>query len=280
LLANEEIEMLSDLQKRKESVNAEYDRQQEGVQVVVAELQKKSSTVKSFVEIPVESSQQGRMEFLSRLQGILDLMQSKPTYDDPGAIDIKAVPQININVSYDEARAGIQSLSISNGLVNSNDDGAVHTGQGGRSGSGGVPLGASVPRSALNAEVGKVRDLETGYIWVIPNAVQHFHSHQTKDIFSDVFSLLGCNWELRLTPQPAEHFSVFLHAANHVHRVDFKVTLFSPRGWYSRQAKNWADTFKGRGWGIKPLIEIKELQTTYINDNCLKLVVTPISGLY
>ena len=265
LLVNEEQHLIVELGKRKDNGSQQLDRQQEVIQDVTAELQKKFTQLKQFLDIPVESSQQARMEFLSRLQGVIDMLQTKPTYDDPSTLNIKELPPLHTAVSYDEAKAGIQSLCLAAG------DGKE--GQGSK-------LGASVPRAALSAEVGKVHDLEAGYIWVIPNATQHFHLHQSRDIFSDVFSLLGCTWELRITPQPAEHISVFLHAANHVHRMDFKVTMFSTKGWYQRAAKNWVEGFRGRGWGIKPYAEIKELQSTYIDNDALKIVVTPTSGLY
>ena len=111
-------------------------------------------------------------------------------------------------------------------------------------------------------------------------AAQHFAPSQKKDVFSDVFQLLGTTWELRLTAQPDEHISVFLHAANHVHRMDFRVTLISANGWYTRHAKNWLDSFRGRGWGIKPFIDKRSLLATYIQDGVLKVCITPTSGLY
>lgn len=268
LLEAEERQLLSALGARREATVRDVERRLERVQQLCGEYQKKFSETKAFLELPVETSQQARMEFLAGLQSMLTRLQEAPTYDDPTATDVSE-PRFSAHVAVDDARRGIQAIALTDA------EGVGSMGGPSASGGGGV-----VPRAALESEIQRLRDVEAGYIWVIPNADKHFHPQQTADIFSDVFVLLGVEWELRLTSQPDEHISVFLHAANHTHRMDFKCVLISSRGWYVRNAKNWLESFKGKGWGIKPYADKKTILATYVNDRVLKLLITPTSGLY
>jgi hypothetical protein len=272
MLAVEEQQLVTNLVARRANAVAELDRGLHVVQQAAADLSRKQHDALRFAELPVESSQQAAAEFLSGLQGTLDVLHAAPAYDDQTTTTV-SVPELHATVDYEEAKHGIQSLALTD---------ATHSdgGHGSKAPSGGLNGGGTVPRAALDSELARLRDIETGYIWIIPNASQHFALSQKKDVFSDVFQLLGTSWEMRVTSQPEEHVSVFLHAANHVHRMDFRVTLISPNGWYTRHAKNWLDSFRGRGWGIKPYADKRSLHSTYIHDGVLKICITPTSGLY
>ena len=134
---------------------------------------------------------------------------------------------------------------------------------------------------SLDTTESRLHVLETGHIWIIPNFEEHFSQDQTRDIFSDPFLMDGQYWELKLSFLPVERaLAVYLHAVRHQHRTNFRVAVFSGNRWHVKSTRNWAEEFKGRGWGIKPFIALDELKN-YVQNNSLKWIVAFTgTGLY
>jgi hypothetical protein len=256
-LAAEEQRLVTDGAARRGAAVAQLDRAAEVLQMALAELHKKHAATAQLLALPIDGNPAACTEFLSGLVLLQETLQAAPSFDDtaPPPVDTPAIPT---NVVTEMAERGIASLAL--GRVEPTD-------------------GAKAPQ-AESEELGRLRDIETGHIWVIADAATRFSAGQTNDVFSDKFTLLGRRWEARIASQPDGHLSAFVHAANHNDRMDFRLTLVSPGGWYTRHASDWVEQFRGRGWGVKPFVDRKSVLERYIADGVLKLVITPVGGLY
>lgn len=128
-----------------------------------------------------------------------------------------------------------------------------------------------------------LEDLFSGYIWTVPNAAVHFGIDQKADLLSDVFLLSGYEWELKLVHADVEgapHVHLFLRPHKHSYRADFRVTLFNNGKWHTREASDWSDAYKGKGWGIRPFCSKKELLAEFLRDGSVKFCIMITGELY
>jgi hypothetical protein len=150
-----------------------------------------------------------------------------------------------------------------------------------------MPSSADVERNVMRQQL---RDLQIGYVWVVPSAAEHLGPQQTEDVFSDVFSLKGMQWEVCVSPCTApEHaargssdglLDVKIVPVGHDRRMDFRVVAFAGGHWHSRPCKAWPASAKGKPWGIAPFISRQQLLSHFVSDNVLKLCISPMSDLY
>lgn len=158
--------------------------------------------------------------------------------------------------------------------------------QEGSSRGGGLTRRASVSMTPqlMSSRNKLLDDLFQGYIWTVPNAAVHFGLEQRSDLLSDVFHLGGCEWELKLVHVEQKdgevELNLFLRSHNHTNRTDFRVSLFNNGKWHSREATDWAEGYKGKGWGIRPFCSKKMLLSEYVRDGCVKFCIVRVGELY
>ena len=151
---------------------------------------------------------------------------------------------------------------------------------------GGLPPAGSKSSTHPSTEVEmsvlrqQLRDVQNGYVWVVPSATDHLNAAQTSDIFSDIFSLKGHQWEVRISPSEQDSVAIYLHPVEHQHRVDFRIVAIAPQHWHARQCKAWPESAKGLPWGVKPFIGRQQLLEHFVADGVLKLCVTPLGEPY
>ncbi len=150
-------------------------------------------------------------------------------------------------------------------------------------------LKSQVPQTPVEVEMTvmrqQLRDVQHGYVWVVPNAAEHLGAQQTGDVFSDVFTLKGERWEVSFSPctspdHPADSLGVFLHPVEHQRRMDFRVIALAPGHWYARPCKAWPEAARGKPWGVTPFVSRQQLLSQLVCDQVLKICVTPIGELY
>mgnify|MGYP001562310979 FL=1 len=304
LVQEQEQRLILGLQAHRQVAVAKLDEGLVAAHELVADLLKKQSDTKALLDVPVDVSQQARMEFLARLNPLLDVLHTPPRYDEGQAAAITVPSLPTVVDGFAEAQDAIRAMQ----LVDSAGGGATRNAgqrpsrsqQSQLTGGGGSPDGGRLAdgggSSAESPDLLRLRDVETGYMWIVPQIEAYLTAQPPKDVYSDVFTLNGARWELRLThvsssagsvtppaaggSSPLDMVAIFLHAAGHQQRMDFRVSIISPKGWFVRQAKNWQESYRGRGWGIKPLIERRAILSTYVHDGVLKVCVTPSSSLY
>eukprot|EP00760_Papus_ankaliazontas_P004535 PhM_4_TR11943/c0_g1_i1/m.35020 len=279
LLDAKEAELVQEAAERGFSASQQLDLVVSPLQSACAQLMQKAADLKDALDVTRDGSNYAKLEFLRRVNDLHAALSADPRYDDaPDAIS--KVPNMMLRVDAQPVEAALSALHVDDTGVTQPDDGDVNNrGLQGPS-SRVIAAGGSSDSYGIEEVQAKLRAVESGYIWVIPNVTTHLAAGQSRDIFSDPFLLMGEWWEIKITPQPADHMSVFLHAVKHTHRMNFKVFVFSEKGWYARSARNWGDEFRGRGWGIKPFIERRTLLDEYCQGDMLKLCVVPIGGLY
>eukprot|EP00759_Apiculatamorpha_spiralis_P046182 PhF_6_TR42725/c0_g1_i1/m.64556 len=261
LIDTKESELMQEASEKGFAASTQLDVIVAPLQTACMQLMQKAATLKEALDISRDGTTYAKLEFLHRVNDLHTSLSTEPRYDDAPQV-LGRVPNLSLRLNPHPLEHAISSLHVED------------------AGSEMSNLAVTTPPSLQEETLSKLRAVESGYIWVIPNVSTHFASTQTRDIFSDPFLLVGEWWELKVSPQPADCISVFLHAVKHTNRLNFKVFLFSERGWYVRSARNWTEDFRGRGWGIKPFIERKTLIDGYTQGDTLKLCVVPIGGLY
>jgi hypothetical protein len=261
LVDTKEAELLQEASEKGFAASAQLDVIVAPLQSACMQLMQKAAELKDALDISRDGTTYAKLEFLHRVNDLHTSLSTEPRYDDAPQV-MNRVPNLSLRVTPQPLEHAILNLHVED------------------AGSDSGPLVTQTIPSIQEETLSKLRAVECGYIWVIPNVATHFGPSQTRDIFSDPFLMLGEWWELKVSPQPSDCVSVFLHAVKHVHRLNFKVFLFSERGWYVRSARNWSEDFKGRGWGIKPYIERKTLVEGYSQGDTVKLCVVPVGGLY
>ncbi|KPI85226.1 hypothetical protein ABL78_5709 [Leptomonas seymouri] len=79
-----------------------------------------------------------------------------------------------------------------------------------------------------------------------------------------------------------EWLGLFLFPQEHRLRMDFRVIAFSEVTWAEWQVTGWTAEMAGKGWGLYPFLQRKELMRTdkLARDNTVKICIAPISDLY
>jgi hypothetical protein len=79
-----------------------------------------------------------------------------------------------------------------------------------------------------------------------------------------------------------EWLGLFLFPQQHRLRMDFRVIAFSEVTWAEWQVTGWTTEMAGKGWGLYPFLQRKELMRTdkLARDNIVKICIAPISDLY
>ncbi|KPA84976.1 hypothetical protein ABB37_01412 [Leptomonas pyrrhocoris] len=79
-----------------------------------------------------------------------------------------------------------------------------------------------------------------------------------------------------------EWLGLFVFPLQHRLRMDFRVIAFSEVTWAEWQVTGWPTEMAGKGWGLYPFLQRKELMRTdkLARDNTVKICVAPISDLY
>ncbi|TPP43856.1 B-box zinc finger family protein [Leishmania donovani] len=79
-----------------------------------------------------------------------------------------------------------------------------------------------------------------------------------------------------------EWLGLFLFPLQHRLRIDFRVIAFSEVAWAEWQVTGWTARFAGKGWGLYPFLQRRELLQTdeLARDNMVKICIAPISDLY
>lgn len=79
-----------------------------------------------------------------------------------------------------------------------------------------------------------------------------------------------------------EWLGLFLFPLQHRMRVDFRAIAFSEVTWTEWHVTGWTPLFAGKGWGLFPFLQRKELMRTdkLARENTVKICIAPISDLY
>lgn len=88
--------------------------------------------------------------------------------------------------------------------------------------------------------------------------------------------------DLRHAPPEQEWLGLFLFPQQHRLRMDYRVIAFSEVTWAEWQVTGWTTEMAGKGWGLYPFLQRKELMRTdkLARDNIVKICIAPISDLY
>ncbi|KAK7195807.1 B-box zinc finger containing protein [Novymonas esmeraldas] len=94
---------------------------------------------------------------------------------------------------------------------------------------------------------------------------------------------VGSHTFVRLSDDGEEEWlGLFLFPLQHRMRLDFRVIAFSEVTWAEWHVLGWTAAFAGKGWGLHPFLQRRELMRTdkLARDNTVKICIAPISDLY
>ena len=234
----------------------------------------KQQQLREALDIAKNSRPSSQAEFLNRTVDLHNSLNTVPKFDEAPDVTTFA-PSVEFFIDTKTVKDAVSHMHVEDRDPHPHKQ--VH------------PLGTLALQSegllsrddSLDTTESRLLALETGHIWAIPNFNEHISANQTVDIFSDPFLMSGQYWEMKLSFLPLEKsIAVYLYAVRHQFRTNFRVAVFRSKRWHVKSTRNWADEFRGRGWGIKPFISYDEL-LTYVHNDTLKWVITFTgNGLY
>jgi hypothetical protein len=294
LLSTKKLELIDELHSKGSQVDNHAS-------VLIQYMEQCDARRKEFdgFSVPQDASREGKMSFLRNVQMPLTEWHSKPLPQPPFLNVPAASAVVSTYINTRPCQGPIRQLHLQNQPLRHN----LNEPHGDESDVGTSRDAVASLQQQLATQRVQLSDATKGYIWCIPQAERVLHVDQRKDIFSDVFYLCGAAWELRIAaeavpgPRPQDysgntstnstiaselqdHVSVYLHSVNHMHRVDFRVSLFGPNGWHVREAKGWTAEFAGKGWGIRPFCSRKTILRDFMHDGLIKMCVAPVGVLY
>eukprot|EP01059_Diplonema_ambulator_P031978 TRINITY_DN6057_c0_g3_i4.p1 TRINITY_DN6057_c0_g3~~TRINITY_DN6057_c0_g3_i4.p1 ORF type:complete len:645 (+),score=191.29 TRINITY_DN6057_c0_g3_i4:45-1979(+) len=274
LLDQQHQEMLRQIDIKEGGVGARLAAFTSPMQEELAQLLGKQQQLREALEIARNPRPSSQAEFLNRTVDLHNSLNTVPKFDEAPDVTGHA-PTVDLYIETRPVTDAIRNMCV--------EDRAPHPRRHVH------PLGtlAMQPEGlllrddSLDSVESRLQVLEQGHIWVIPNVSEHFNHDQTRDIFSDPFLMQGQFWELKISFLPAERaVAVYLHAVRHQFRTNFRVAVFKANRWHVKSTRNWAEEFKGRGWGIKPFITLEDLDNYIVNDALKWVVVFTGNGLY
>ncbi|KAJ9448136.1 hypothetical protein DIPPA_25201 [Diplonema papillatum] len=240
----------------------------------LATLIAKQSQLREALQVSRVSRPSSQAEFVKRTVDLHTSLNTAPRFDEaPDATG--AAPGIDLRINTQRVLEAVKQLAIDDrsglGKKQAHPLGTVAL----------HPEGLLARDDSLDTVEARLQVLETGHIWIIPNVREHFGTDQTRDIFSDPFLMDGQYWEIKLSFLQAERaLAVYLHAVRHHYRTNFRVAVLKTGRWHVKSTRNWADEFRGRGWGIKPFIGLDELMNYVENDTLKWVIAFTGDGLY
>eukprot|EP01062_Namystynia_karyoxenos_P056421 TRINITY_DN47385_c0_g1_i1.p1 TRINITY_DN47385_c0_g1~~TRINITY_DN47385_c0_g1_i1.p1 ORF type:complete len:662 (+),score=228.53 TRINITY_DN47385_c0_g1_i1:83-2068(+) len=277
------MELLTQTDVREQAVVARLGGLVQPLQDEASQLVAKQLQLREALELARHPTAAAQAEFLSRVTDLHNSLNTHPKFDE--APDVSPyTPSLSLTIDGSACYDAIQRL----GVADASGFAAGSAAQPPGVPPAAHPLGTAALRpeglllrdDSLGTTAARLAAVEQGHLWVVPNALQHFAHDQTRDIFSDPFVLGGQTWELKVSFLSGERaVAVYLHAVRHQMRTNFRVAVFRPGSWHVKSTRNWADEFKGRGWGIKPYISLDDLHSFIVNDT-LKWLVVFTGNLY